>query len=279
MEHVRWTSEPELRRPIILAAFEGWNDAGDAATSAVRFLADRWKTRTFAHIDAEPFYDFTTARPQVVLDDGAERRLVWPKNELTGGPVDGLDGDVIVLDGTEPALLWRTFCAQVVDLARRYDAQLVLTVGALVSDVPHSRPVQIYGSSYDAGAVERLALEPSTYEGPTGIVGVLHAECRAAGIPSASLWAAVPSYVHGAPSPKAALALVSKIAELLELQVPTTDLEIATAAYERQVNQLVADDAETATLVRELEQRYDELGESGALVEEVEQFLRGQSDD
>ncbi len=278
MEHLRWTREPELRRPIILAAFEGWNDAGDAATTAVRFLGDRWRTRPFADIDAEPFYDFTTARPQVELVD-QQRRLLWPRNELSAAAVPGLDGDVIVLVGTEPALMWRTFCAQVVGLAQRYDAQLVLTIGALVSDVPHSRPVQIYGSGYDASAEERLAVEASTYEGPTGIVGVLHAECGEAGIPSASLWAAVPSYVHGAPSPKAALALVAKVSELLELDIPTTDLEIATAAYERQINQLVADDEDTADIVRQLEQRYDEMGESGALVEEVEQFLRGQSDD
>jgi predicted ATP-grasp superfamily ATP-dependent carboligase len=192
--------------------------------------------------------------------------------------VPGLDGDVIVLDGSEPALMWRTFCEQVVGLARRYDAQLVLTVGALVSDVPHTRPVQIFGSGYDAYSVDRFDVEPSTYEGPTGIVGVLHAACRDAEIPSASLWAAVPSYVHGAPSPKAALALVAKVTEMLDLNVATTDLEIASAAYERQVNRLVADDEDTLGLVRQLEQRYDEMGESGMLVEEVEQFLRGESD-
>jgi proteasome assembly chaperone (PAC2) family protein len=279
MEHLRWSSEPNLRRPIILAAFEGWNDAGDAASTAVRFLADRWQARPFADIDAEAFYDFTTARPQVELVDGNTRRIVWPKNQLSAATVPGLDGDVIVLDGHEPALMWRTFCEQVMAVARRYDAQLVLTIGALVSDVPHTRPVQIFGSGYDADSVERLGVEPSTYEGPTGIVGVLHAACRDAGIPSGSLWAAVPSYVHGAPSPKAALALVTKVGEVLEVDVPTTDLEIASAAYERQVNRLVEDDEDTLGLVRQLEQRYDEMGESGALVEEVEQFLRGQSDD
>ncbi|MPY94609.1 MAG: hypothetical protein GEV08_16575 [Acidimicrobiia bacterium] len=202
MDYLRWSSEPNLRRPIILAAFEGWNDAGDAATTAVRFLSDRWEARPFADIDAEPFYDFTTARPQVELGDGHTRRIVWPRNQLSAAAVPGLEGDVIVLEGSEPALMWRTFCEQVIAIARRYDAQLVVTIGALVSDVPHTRPVQIFGSGYDASSVERFDVEPSTYEGPTGIVGVLHAACRDADIPSASLWAAVPSYVHGAPSPR-----------------------------------------------------------------------------
>jgi proteasome assembly chaperone (PAC2) family protein len=279
MEHLRWSSEPNLRRPIILAAFEGWNDAGDAATTAVRFLGDRWQARAFADIDAEPFYNFTQSRPMVELADGQSRRLVWPRNRLSAAAVKGLDGDVIVLDGTEPSLMWRTFCEQVIGVAQRYDAQLVITMGALLSDVPHTRPTQIFGSGYDAESIDRFDVEPSTYEGPTGIVGVLHAACRDADLPSASLWAAVPSYLRSSRSPKAALALVSKVGEMLGIDVPTTDLEIAAAAYERQVSQLVEDDEETLGLVRQLEERYDEMGNSGALVEEVEQFLRGQSDD
>lgn len=274
MDHLRWSQQPNLKRPIILAAFEGWNDAGDAATTAVRFLADRWRARPFADIDAEEFYDFTQVRPEVRLHDGSQREIVWPRNRFSGCSVPGLDGDAVIFDGTEPALMWRTFCGQIIEVARRYEAQLVLTLGALVSDVPHTRPVQIHGVGYDTDAVARLGVEPSTYEGPTGIVGVLHDQMRQAGIPSASLWAAIPSYVHGAPSPKAALALVEKVGAMFSLRLPTTDLEIATAAYERQVNKLVANDDDTGDLVRQLEERYDELDNSGALVEEVEKFLR-----
>ncbi len=274
MEHLRWVDKPALQRPVLVAAFEGWNDAGDAATTAVRFLRDRWKAETVAEIEAESFYDFTTHRPQVRLE-GAQREIVWPTNTLSAAKVPGLDQDILLLDGTEPALLWRTFCKQVIEVVNHYQVDLVLTCGALISDVPHTRPVQIFGVGYDTDAVERLGVEPSTYEGPTGIVGVLHDECRKAGVASASLWAAVPSYVHSAPSPKAALALVAKVASVLGTSLPATDLEIASAAYERQVNQLVADDDETADVVRQLEERYDEVAEgTEVLVEEVEKFLR-----
>src|SRR4051812_18964181 len=211
MDHLRWSHHPELRRPTLLVAFEGWNDAGDAASSAIRFLKDRWQARRVADIEAEAFYDFTQARPSVRLADGQHRHIEWPRNRFSAATVPGIDGGVVLLDGTEPALMWRTFCEQVLDVARRFDARLLLTLGALISDVPHSRPVQIHGVGYDTDAVSRLGVEPSTYEGPTGIVGVLHAHFRDAGVPSASLWAAVPSYVHSAPSPKAALALVHKV--------------------------------------------------------------------
>jgi predicted ATP-grasp superfamily ATP-dependent carboligase len=279
MDHLRWSREPELSRPVLLVAFEGWNDAGDAASSAVRYLRDRWQARPFADIDAEAFYDFTQARPHVRLVDGQHRRIEWPRNRFFAASVTGLDGDVVLLDGTEPALMWRTFCEQVLEVARRHEAQLLLTLGALISDVPHSRPVQIYGVGYDTDAVARLGVEPSTYEGPTGIVGVLHAHFREAGVPSASLWAAVPSYVHSAPSPKAALALVNKVGAILRVPIATTDLEIAAAAYERQVSKVVADDDDTTELVRQLEERHDEMGESGSLVEEVERFLRDSAPD
>jgi proteasome assembly chaperone (PAC2) family protein len=279
MEHLRWSQQPKLRRPVVLAAFEGWNDAGDAASTAIRFLADRWHAQPFADIDAEPFYDFTQARPQVQLDDDNQRELIWPRNRFSAAHVAGIDGDIVLLDGTEPALLWRTFCNEVLEVAQRYEAQLVITLGALISDVPHNRPVQVFGSGYDTDAVSRLQLEPSTYEGPTGIVGVLHDRCQSAGIASASLWAAVPSYAHSAPSPKATLALVEKVGSLLNVGIPATDLEIASAAYERQINKLVADDEETAELVQQLEQRYDEMDGGGSLVEEVEKFLRDTAPD
>ncbi len=277
MEHVRWLDRPNLRRPVVVAAFEGWNDAADAASTAVRYLSDRWNARHFADVDAEVFYDFTQARPEVQLDEGNQRDLIWPRNAFSAAPVAGV-GDVILFEGIEPSLMWRTYCRQILDVARQYDARMVVTMGALVADVPHSRPVELYGTGngVDLGA---FGLQASTYEGPTGIVGVLHAETRDAGIASASLWAATPSYVRGAASPKAALALVNTCAGLLDVSIPTTDLEIASAAYERQVNRLVADDDDTASLVRRLEEQYDELADPSALVAEVERFLRESTDE
>lgn len=277
MEHVRWLDQPNLRRPVVVTAFEGWNDAADAASTALRYLADRWQARHFADIDAEVFYDFTQARPEVALDEDNQRSLTWPRNAFSAAPVPGV-GDVIFFDGIEPSLMWRTYCRQILDVARRFDARLVVTMGALVADVPHSRPVELYGTGHGVD-LERLGLQGSTYEGPTGIVGVLHAETRDAGFASASLWAATPSYVRGAPSPKAALALVSTCAGLLDVAIPTTDLEIASAAYERQVNRLVAEDDDTVSLVQRLEEQYDELSDPSSFVAEVEKFLRDSTDE
>ncbi len=262
---------------MIVAAFEGWNDAGDAATTAVGHLRDRWDAEPLADIDAEAFYDFTQARPNVVLDDDGGREIEWPRNSLWSATVPGL-GDVVLVEGTEPALAWRTFCRQVLHVAEQYDARMLVTLGALISDVAHSRPVELYGLGHDVD-LGPLGVEGSTYEGPTGIVGVLHAACRERELPSASLWAAVPSYVHGSPSPKAALALLRTVGNLLGVGIPLTDLEIATAAYERQVDQLVAEDEDTADMVRRLEERHDELADPAALVAEVEKFLRDRTDD
>ena len=280
MEHLRWSGRPTLGEPVLIAAFEGWNDAGESATTAVRFLKERWNAETFATIDPEEFYDFTTNRPLVNIDDSDRREIVWPGNVFSAmtDPDSGLD--LIVLDGVEPQLKWRTYCEQVLDVARAYDVRLVLTLGALLADVAHTRPVSVFGTAYDDKVIEALDLEPSHYEGPTGIVGVLHAACRAADINSASLWAAVPTYVSGAPSPKGALALVERTAQILGLPVSTTELAIAATSYEKQVSELVADDDETMAYVQRLEEQYDRheqaLGSADDLVEEVERFLREQ---
>jgi predicted ATP-grasp superfamily ATP-dependent carboligase len=285
MEHVIRTAHPRLRAPVLLAAFEGWNDAGEAATFAVRFLADQWGATSFASIDPEEFFDFTTTRPEVRLDEGMMREIVWPSNELLWASVPGADVDVVLLVGTEPQLRWRTFAGEIVDLARELDARLVVTLGALLAEVPHTRPVSIVGNAYDAELVARLGLQHSRYQGPTGIVGVLHDAMRSASIPSASLWGAVPTYVPGAPSPKAALALIERTAELLAVPVQTTELEIASASYERQIDSLVADDDDTAAYVARLEADADTIEaddddddeldpDDGDLIEEVERFLR-----
>jgi predicted ATP-grasp superfamily ATP-dependent carboligase len=278
---LRWSRRPNVSRPVIIAAFEGWNDAGDAATTAARHVRDRLGARAFADLDPEEFFDFTSTRPTVEIFDGHTRRINWPLTELSAADAKG-PAKVITLVGIEPQLKWRTFCNEIIGLARELDARLVLTLGALLAEVAHTRPTEVFGTSYDDATTTRLGFEPSNYEGPTGIVGVLHALCLDAGIPSASLWASVPSYVPGATSPKAALALVQRVVEVLDLSVPTTELEIASAAYERQVSRLVSEDEETAAYVEQLESRFDDPDDDAeeldadSLVEEVEQFLRNQ---
>jgi proteasome assembly chaperone (PAC2) family protein len=280
--HLVWEHRPQLDRPVIIAAFEGWNDAGDAASTAVKHLRDRLRATPFARIDHEDFYDFTTSRPEIELEGGTTRRIEWPRNEFSAtAPASG-GVDVIMLAGIEPQLKWRTFSSDVIRVATQTNARMIITLGALLAEVAHSRPVQLFGTTDDRALVDELGLEMSSYEGPTGIVGVLNAMSRDAGIPSASLWAAVPSYVPGSLSPKAALALVERVCDLLDIAVMSTDLEIASAAYERQITQLVTEDDETSSYVEQLEHRYDEEAElqptAETFVEEVEQFLRRQSE-
>jgi proteasome assembly chaperone (PAC2) family protein len=280
MEHVRWRSHPELRQPVVIAAFEGWNDAGDAATTAARYLIDRWDAELVAEIDPEEFYDFTSTRPQVRLDDESHRTIDWPATEVYAGTIPGDDKDVLIIVGTEPQLRWRTYVGALTEIANGQHARLCITLGALLAEVPHTRPTPVVGTSYEPDAVAGIDLQPSTYEGPTGIVGVLHDAWRRAGLRAASLWATVPSYVPGAPSPKAALALIERTAGMLETWVATTDLEIASASYERQVSELVDADEETATYVAQLEERHDDapgtLPSAETIAEEVERFLRDQ---
>lgn len=271
---------PDLRDPVLVVAFEGWNDAGDAATIAARHLAERFDATPLASIDPERYYDFSTTRPLVHLDEDRNRSITWPENELLAGRAPSSGNDIVVLLGLEPQLRWRTFCEQVVGAARAIGASRIVTLGALLADVPHTRPVEVYGATDDPVLRDQLDLAASSYEGPTGIVGVLSTEAADAGFSTASFWAAVPSYVPGAPSPKAGLALVHKVCELLGTSVFVTDLEIAAASYERQVDELVAEDEDTLEYVRDLEEAWD-LDEADdldddpeLLVAEVEEFLR-----
>jgi proteasome assembly chaperone (PAC2) family protein len=276
MGHIQWDARPELKAPVVIAAFEGWNDAGDAATFAARFLRDTWRLRPCGEIDPEDYYDFTTNRPEVRVTDGDTRAIDWPQNRFFAGSVP--DGpDVLLLQGVEPALKWRTFCQEIIDTAHDVDASLVITLGALLSDVPHTQPVPLVGTAYDSEVIDRLGLERSSYEGPTGIVGVLHSGCLGAGLASASLWAAVPTYVPGATSPKAALALVERLADLIAIPVDTTELEIATASYERQVTELVESDEELGEFVQRLEEDYRQqaaLPTGDELIRQVERYLQ-----
>jgi proteasome assembly chaperone (PAC2) family protein len=288
MPHVVRRGQPHLRHPVLVAGFEGWNDAGEAASFAARFLSERWDADVFAELDPEDFFDFTATRPQVRLDDGMQREIVWPSTTMSAAAVPGGERDVIFLIGTEPQLHWRTFCEEIVAVAGEHDVRLVVTLGALLAEVPHSRPVNVVGTTQDPELVRSLGLQQSSYEGPTGIVGVLHDAFRRTGIPSVSLWATVPTYVPSAPSPKAALALIERLSTLLRAPVTTTDLEIASAAYERQIDELVAEDDDTAAYVARLEESADEeaahtaLAESagtGDLIAEVERFLRDNRSD
>ncbi|MFN8038666.1 MAG: PAC2 family protein [Acidimicrobiales bacterium] len=279
---LQWSDVPRLHRPVLVAAFEGWNDAGSAASTAIGHLEEHWDAEPFAEIDPEEFFDFSSTRPEVQFSEVGSREIIWPDNRFSAASdVDGKGLDVITLNGVEPQLRWRTFVEQVVTVVQRYDVQLVLTLGALLADVPHSRPVSVFGATDDEHLLDEHDLVPSQYEGPTGIVGVLHAACGTQGIPSASLWAAVPTYLPNAPSPKAALALVRKAEALLHVEVPAGDLESASRAYERQVDEAVAGDDETAAYVTRLEESFDEeatdLGSGDELIEEVERFLRDQS--
>ena len=277
MQHVRWKRRPALRGPVVITAFEGWNDAGDAASTAARWLRDRWAPEVVAEIDCEEFFDFTSTRPQVRLE-GDVRTIDWPVTDVSVG--DGAGVDVVVLLGHEPQLRWRTFCEQVVGICREVDASMVISLGALLAEVPHTKPTQVMGTAVDQATIDRLGLSRSRYEGPTGIVGVLTDAVHTAGFPSASLWAAVSAYVPGAPSPKAALALVQRAADLLTVPVDVTDLQIASAAYERQVSDVVVDDEEMTEYVARLEERWDDEQDEpvspASLVEEVERFLRDQ---
>jgi proteasome assembly chaperone (PAC2) family protein len=271
---------PSLRHPVLIAAFRGWNDGAQGASLATSFLAQSWEARRFADLDPEEFFDFQATRPHVALEEGLTRRIDWPETVFYHGEIPGLDRDAVLTLGIEPNLRWRTFSDEVVELARDLGAELVVTLGALLADVPHTRPAPVTGSASDTKLVEELGLASSRYEGPTGIVGVIHDACRRAEVPSASLWAAVPHYASLAASPKAALALCTRLADLLGTEFELDDLERASAAYEAQVSDAVASDEETEAYVRQLEERRDALGDaldvpSGeTLAAELTRFLR-----
>jgi predicted ATP-grasp superfamily ATP-dependent carboligase len=274
------SSRPDLRRPVLIAAFRGWNDGGQAATLGGGYLAKQWGAESFAEIDSENFYDFQAVRPNVSLEDGLTRKLEWPSNTFLHAPIPGLDRDAVILLGVEPNLRWKTYSGLVLELVQELEVELVVTLGSLLADVPHTRPAPVSAAASDPALVEELGVEPSRYEGPTGIVGVLLDACRRAGLPSISLWAAVPHYVSLAPSPRAALALCRRLGELVGTDVDVAELEQAAEEYSEQVTEAVASDAETAAYVEELERRVDlmeaaeELPSGESLAAELTRFLR-----
>jgi proteasome assembly chaperone (PAC2) family protein len=283
-------SLPEgLRRPVLITAFSGWNDAAEAATTAARYLASTFQAEKFAEIDPEEFYHFGLTRPQVRYKDDAatEREIVWPATEFSVARATDLPRDLIIAVAIEPHLKWRTYCATVLELARRCQATLVVTLGALLAEVPHTRPVRISGSASDPELAARLGVRPSRYEGPTGIVGVLNTACREQGFATASVWANVPHYVSGIENPKAALALVQRALTLLNMQADLSDLEEASRQFDQNLAEIVAQNAKIKAYVAKLESRDtketepeaaagSDLPPASELVAEIEQFLKQQ---
>jgi predicted ATP-grasp superfamily ATP-dependent carboligase len=259
MTDVIWRERPELRAPVMVCAFKGWNDAGEAATAALSYIKGSFDAHDVGRIDPEEFYDFTAVRPTVRLTEGSVREIEWPENSFSIARVAGADGDLVLLQGVEPSLRWRRFTDDVISAARELGVQMVITLGALLADVPHSRPVAVTGITSDEGLVERLGFDPPSYEGPTGIVGVLQRACADGGLPAVSLWASVPHYVAASPNPKVALALVRAFEGAAGLAVDGGELEEAAEDYERQVTAAVASDPEVKAFVERLENAMDEV--------------------
>lgn len=276
-----------LRRPLLIMAFAGWNDAAESATTAARFLAAALGAARFAEIDPEDFYHFGLTRPTVRFKpDSDERELVWPVTEFSIAQPSSLTRDVIVGVAPEPHLKWKTYTAAVIELARRCQAGLVLTLGALLAEVPHTRPVRLVGGASDPELAARLGIRPTRYEGPTGIVGVLNTMCRDAGLSTASLWANVPHYISGIENPKAVLALVRRVLSLLDTSVDLAELQEGARQFDQNLAEIVGQNAKIAAYVKKLEAREpqeeaapppaSDLPPASELVEEIEQFLRRQ---
>ncbi|WP_438488815.1 PAC2 family protein [Streptomyces sp. S186] len=273
---------PELIDPVMVAAFEGWNDAGDAASAAVAHLDREWKGEVFAALDAEDYYDFQVNRPAVFLENGV-RKITWPTTRLSVVRVGDADGkgnprDLVLVRGIEPSMRWRSFCNELLGFAHELGVEMVVVLGSLLGDTPHTRPVPVSGVSSDADVARRLDLEESRYEGPTGIVGILQEACTHAGVPAVSLWAAVPHYVSQPPNPKASLALLNRLEDLLDLRIPLGELTEDARAWQLGVDQLAAEDSEVAEYVQSLEEARDtaELPEASgeAIAREFERYLR-----
>ena len=289
-KYVKLDWMPELERPVLIAGFTGWNDAAEASSLAVGTLKDAWGAQRFGHFDAEEFFDFQATRPQITLADGVTRTIEWPENTLsaTAPAVEALRGrGAVLLSGPEPNFRWRSFCGAVAETARDLGAEMVVTMGALLADVPHSRPVSVSANSQDPVLVENLKLSASRYEGPTGITGVLHRVCAEAGLPSVSFWASVPHYLPAVPSAPAALALLQNLSVLLEIGVDTSELEETANSYQEQVSVAVAQDSDLSSYVQMLEERFDSQVEGGErnlptgddLAQELEGFLRERNDE
>jgi proteasome assembly chaperone (PAC2) family protein len=285
MDALAWEAEPpRLRSPVLVCAFAGWNDAAGSATTALTTAAESLDAEVIAQVDPEEFFDFQANRPTISLTEGQTREIEWPGNVLLAATPAGAERDLVLLAGTEPNLRWRTFAAGIAETAELLGVEMVVTLGALIADVAHTLPVPITGLASDEELVDRLDLARSNYEGPTGVVGVLHDACRRRGIPSASLWAAVPHYVAAVPNPKAALALIRRLEGLTGIAVDASELELETESYEEQIGRAVAANPEIKELVERIEaEQVEQLGEEGAdlpsadtIARDFQHFLRQQ---
>ena len=289
MPNLEIEDRPQLNRPLLIAAWSGWNDAGESATGALRFMLRRWRTKAIAHLDPEPFYDFTQARPRVRLESG-ERVLDWPKNEFSPHAREGADHDVIVMLGIEPHLAWNAYGDAVMEFCQTFGVEHVVTLGALLAEASHARPIHVTGSSEDPelrALLDLPAPQAPGYEGPTGIVGVINSRLRDAGLKTASMWANVPHYVNSSPNPKGALALLEKLNSSLDLDLSLHDLEVFAARFDAQVSSEAAKNPEMTEYARRIEEQEDDEDEDGPpgelpdaqdMVDELERFLREQRD-
>jgi proteasome assembly chaperone (PAC2) family protein len=274
-------SWPQLTAPVLVAAFEGWNDAGDAATGAVEHLELVWDAQPLTEIDPDDYYDFQVNRPTVSHIDGVSRRITWPTTRVSFCRPPAADFDLVIIRGIEPNMRWRGFCRELLGLIAELDVRTVVTLGALLSDTPHTRPTQVTGTAYDPESAARYGLEKSRYEGPTGIVGVLQDACVASGIPAVSFWAGVPHYVSQPPNPKATLALLHAVEEVLDLPVPLAELPQQADEWQKLVDEMAAEDDEVTEYIHNLEERDDEIDRSelttasgDAIAREFERYLR-----
>lgn len=273
------TEFPPLRSPVMIAAFEGWNDAGDAASAAVEQMGLTWDATPLTELDPEGYYDFQVSRPTVKLVDGVTRTIEWPTTRLSVCRLPDAAHDVILVHGIEPNFRWRAFCDELLKIALEHEVSTVLSLGALLADVPHTRPIQVTGSAHDETTAERLNLTRSRYQGPTGISGVFQDACVQAGIPSVSFWASVPHYVSQAPSPKATLALLHRVEEALDVEVPLGTLPTQADEWEVEVSQIASEDDEISEYIRSLEEREEadeplQPASGESIAAEFERYLR-----
>lgn len=277
------TAFPELHNAIVVAAFEGWNDAGDAASDAVEYLDSTWEAAVLTEIDDEAYYDYQVNRPVIRQIDGVTRELVWPSMRVSYCRPPGADRDIVLMHGVEPNMRWRTFCAELLAIIEKLQVETVVILGALLADTPHTRPAPVSGAAYSPESAEYFGLAETRYEGPTGITGVFQDACVAAGIPAVTFWAAVPHYVSQPPNPKATVALLRRVEEVLDIEVPLGDLPVQAEEWEQAVTEMTAEDEEIAEYVASLEERGDAevdmnetLGkvDGDALAAEFERYLR-----
>lgn len=267
-----------LRSPVMIAAFEGWNDAGESATGAIQHLLTSWTHHKLANLEPEDYYDFQVNRPTIKVDEKVVREIIWPNTVIFEVSTPHLEHDFLIVKGIEPSMRWKSFVTEILDVADDYEVSMSIALGGLLSDSPHSRPITVTGSGSHPDVAVRLGVEISKYEGPTGIIGVLQEAAFRRGIDAVSLWASVPHYVSTPPCPKASLALINALEDFLEISIPLGDLPERSEAWERQVDQMAQEDSEVGEYVRQLEKTKDETDipsiTGDSIAKEVERFLR-----